>query len=722
LFKKNHPILNIAIAQSALVSFVLVIVVGFFFASLPIVAKEFQLQEIAEIGQGDTKNTNWVELVANPSDKTQYFAADRDGRVNTLNKGKSLDKTLIDLTQAFPQAQGIQLTAFTLHPNFSIRDQQGHATFYTAHSELFNAKFKALRLKTRIEKPTYSHEAVVTEWQFNSSSGIASNLEKKREILRIPLLSQEGMIKQLAFDPFQKQWSDDFGLLYIALNGTNEASKSPLYSGTVLRINPVKLGTRGYSIPADNPFLKDSKVPNETYLLGLQQIEQLLWSKQNNQALFINHLYNKQRVLSKGLSGNDWRQQPPHKIIADFKQDSIYPSPFVVYQGRSYKNLIDKALFFSFEAQKLKLNSVNLAASPKTSVKTEGVVITNTSKTLSKLSLHQDIDGELLFSDNTGSLYYLESALTNGPEQGQPESENIQPEPSQTGSYLLLFIIALGVILIILRQYRGRIQLKITRSTLHKRYARFEYDEESQSIHLFKRHQEEIDNTLRLTDIVQSEILLNGNSISIISAEQGQGFNSSLETKHNRIFAQEHRDKMVDDKVRQIDLILTDKNQHKYNICTYLRKGNQRLTKAGYHETVEKLIDWCWLIAQQLNASETGKRIIRVKPVIQKQTHTSYASSAPESKEETQISVADQKMNACSADKKPNTEAKTDTKASAETKPVAGLKTAAKQSESSVDAELVNALDKLGKLKQQGFLSEEEFASAKAKLLQDLLK
>ena len=38
-----------------------------------------------------------------------------------------------------------------------------------------------------------------------------------------------------------------------------------------------------------------------------------------------------------------------------------------------------------------------------------------------------------------------------------------------------------------------------------------------------------------------------------------------------------------------------------------------------------------------------------------------------------------------------------------------------------IDTELVNALEKLVRLKQQGFLSSEEFSQAKAKLLKNLI-
>ena len=717
MFKKNQHIFNIVVAKSALASLVLSLVASFLFISLPATAKEFQLQEIASIGRDDAINSSKLIWQANPSNKSQYFVAARSGKIYMLDERQAQKKAILDLTQDLSQAKILQLSAFALHPNFSIREQQGYATFYTAHTEVFEPEHKATRLKSKTVRSGFEYESVITEWQLNSSTSPSLDSEKKREILRIPAKSKEENIKQLAFDPFQKPWSDDFGLLYIALNGANEPAQPPLYSGTVLRINPVALGARGYSIPANNPFLKNNKIPSEIYLLGLQKVKQLLWSKQNNQALFIKHLYGKQYLLSKAKSGNDWRQKSPKQVIWQAKQNPKYDTPFVIYQGRSYKELLDKALFLSFDDQALKLNSIVLDSNTSSTIADEGIIKTNNLKTKTNFGLHQDKNGELVFSDNnTGTLYYLESALAIGSEQVAPENENLEPEPSQTGSYIVLIIIVLGVVAIVLLHYRSKIQNKITRSTLHKRFARFEYDEESQSIHLFKRHQEEIDNTLRLTDIIQSEILLNGHSISIISGKQGQGFNSSLETELNRVFVKEHRDKMVDNKVRQIDLLLTSQQGQKYDICTYLRKGNQRLTKAGYHETVEKLLDWCWLIAQQLNAGETGKRVIRVKPVIHKQTHASNAGNQPRNKEETAIPSADLKVSA----KPVNT--KNDAKSNAESTPDNELNMAAKQNESNVDTELVNALDKLVKLKQQGFLSEEEFASAKSKLLEDLLK
>ena len=156
--------------------------------------------------------------------------------------------------------------------------------------------------------------------------------------------------------------------------------------------------------------------------------------------------------------------------------------------------------------------------------------------------------------------------------------------------------------------------------------------------------------------------------------------------------------------------------KQKFIICLYLRKGNQRLTKESYHETIEKLFDWSWLVARQLNANETGKRVIRVKTEVIKKPVTDFTNKVKKNTKANKENQVEKSRQASrvnhEAAAKHNSESRSENR----------LYAASKQQESTTDAELINALDKLVKLKQQGFLSDKEFTSAKSKLLQDLLK
>ena len=70
-------------------------------------------------------------------------------------------------------------------------------------------------------------------------------------------------------------------------------------------------------------------------------------------------------------------------------------------------------------------------------------------------------------------------------------------------------------------------------------------------------------------------------------------FNHDKEQDLRTIFVNEKIDKMVDGKMRQISLLLTDKQKHSYTVCLYMRKGSNRISKQSYVKVINELIDWC---------------------------------------------------------------------------------------------------------------------------------
>jgi hypothetical protein len=131
------------------------------------------------------------------------------------------------------------------------------------------------------------------------------------------------------------------------------------------------------------------------------------------------------------------------------------------------------------------------------------------------------------------------------------------------------------------------------------------------------------------------------------------------------------------------------------------------------------LVDWCWLIAKIINPENTGIRqalnteddpmdsakntakneapLHQQTDSIRATTHTKIEQLSPENISHAEQATAEPRITTVDPiNKKTN-----DT----------GM----------IDAELVNALEKLVHLKQQGFLSLEEFTQAKAKLLNNLI-
>jgi hypothetical protein len=196
-----------------------------------------------------------------------------------------------------------------------------------------------------------------------------------------------------------------------------------------------------------------------------------------------------------------------------------------------------------------------------------------------------------------------------------------------------------------------------------------------------------------VSDIVKSEVFLNDNNISIINKESGHGFDEQRENQLRSSFTQAHRHKLIDKEIRQVNIYLTDNNAKTHVVCLYLRKGNQRLTKAKYFDTLEKAIDWSWFIANQLNPIDTSIRTVK-ETVMNKPREKVHSKP---------------KISPVDVNKSEKKETKIIKQTQEELHDIAVH-----------DSELINALDKLVNLKQQGFLTDEEFSLAKAKILSDM--
>ena len=208
--------------------------------------------------------------------------------------------------------------------------------------------------------------------------------------------------------------------------------------------------------------------------------------------------------------------------------------------------------------------------------------------------------------------------------------------------------------------------------------------------------------------MICSEILLNDEVISTISADTTQAFSNELESLVLAAFGSEHRIKMINDKHRKIQLCLTDDQKQHYMICLYYRVGNIRHTKLKYQQVIDKAIDWQWLLAQHINPTLTTKRKIKVKPIPEKVVSPSENKSVSVKAIEREVFEDN------------STEVTQDIDLSIDSL-IHSTHEAPSTTKSSIDATeentLVADLDKLVMMKKQGYLSETEFNAAKAKIL-----
>jgi len=581
-------------------------------------------------------------------------------------------------------------------------------------------------------------DAVITEWRLHSSSKTSVDLTSKREVARIAVTNASDSITQLSFHPYFKPWDDNFGLLYIGLAPTKSLNHLPLYSGAILRVNPNKFGFRSFITPKSNPYRNTPDIHDSLFVIGVQQLNQFIWPKKNSEELLISHNYQSkntekaEQLISLSNGGNDFRNSAPEEVL--YKNNFLSGNNGLInYRGRQSIALHDKMVFLKNISGNWQLNS--LPPLPKdTQYLTELATSTIEWFLPSHFSVNETVlvftntDDELLFlAQEKGKIYQLSQQALIAPQHARATEEDLKNH-SRTPLLMLVLIGAIGLLV-----YHNKGQGVSAKALVRSQYARITLTDDKEGIHLFKRHAKTKDKTIVIDQIDSCQVLLGDTELAIIKNGQPElGFSAKIEQKIRTDFKLEQADKMVDDKVRKISICLHEKKKISSLVCLYLRKGNDRITKKTYWVVIDDVIDWCWLIAQHINPNNTELR--------PKQKVSNTETNADHS----HLLKNTTPLHQQAADIRPNSHSDLSTQSEKDvatvendSNQVAGDKQEAtatpiqpqpielfdKESNNAglVDAELVSALEKLVHLKQQGFLSDEEFTQTKAKLLNNLI-
>jgi len=663
-------------------------------------AAQLPLIEQTKLFQQDSKQELWQDLALNPLNKKQFFIHTKSGKVYLTNKNKFPTTPIFNLKTYYPKL--INFNNFTLHPSFSFSSQENFLSFYTSHLEPVDKKQKTKRVIETSIKEVLPYEIVVAKWQFNQKDDLSLSVAKPKEILRIPALSANDKIVQMAFNPHIKSWQNDFSLLFIALSFNEKLANSALYSGAILRINPKNFGLLSYTIPAGNPFNKTKSIPNEVIITGSQQLRSFTWLKNSVGNLLASHSYQQKELLSQIDHGSDWRVDKKTPSLLELSNSTGIDNS-VIYRGSAMPSLRNHLLSLQWNKQ-WQLNAI------KTTTPYTNEVIARLDSTIfnkhSNITLYSDAQGELLLLDkNNHSLIKITASIENNTNTSQLLLES-KKQSEQQLTKLLIWLLAIGVIIAIIYKISFGDKWGKAKGFLKKHYAKFSLDATKNKVLLFNRHQEVAEQFILVRDIIKSEILLNEQLISTVDASNEHGFSHEDEQVILTNFTKEKRDKMVTAKVRKVELLLTDNNKHTFSICLYMREGNQRLTKAKYNEVIKDVIDWTWFIAQKINPKRTQKRIIRVDvPVAAEPT---VQITRPSQSQPIKATVDTLEPIQLASEKK---EDMFTTDSTQKTDQIAGHQS---------DVDLINALDKLAKLKQQGLLTDTEFEEAKNKILNNL--
>ncbi len=177
----------------------------------------------------------------------------------------------------FPNETGLVGVAF--HPQFAAAGTPGYGKFYTAYSATSDSG-----RADYLDDDAESHESVIREWTAddpaaNEFSGTS------REVFRIGQFASNHNIGVIAFNPTAAAGSSDYGVLYASLGDAGAANDPRDFSqslavphGAIIRIDPLAGdGSRGYGIPADNPFVGEAGVAPEIWAYGLRHAQQFSW-------------------------------------------------------------------------------------------------------------------------------------------------------------------------------------------------------------------------------------------------------------------------------------------------------------------------------------------------------------------------------------------------------------------------------------------------------------
>ena len=672
--------------------------------------------ESAKITPDDESDSPLRTVVTNPFDSGQIITANEDGVVSLFDIKRQQSEALA-ITNSQDKSQ---LISIALHPNFTQKNELGYATLFTSHIEPKRIRGRAI---TRIDDSNedaaqnLARDAVIYAWQFSVNNNLIPMSAKKREVFRISVEPNSDGISNMRFNPYVKPWQDNFGVMYISVNRAFLSIEENDSSNAILRFRPEKFGLKSYTL-VDNGITPDDNTHSAILIGNLGRISYFTWNKHNE-----NHL----QIAIDTPPSIVLVEVPYGQLVPDLTQvrplfqlkSSEVSQAFLTYHEKAISQLRHHLLYLikrndAWELTALNANqqvgSVFLWQLPFDIMSDNG-----------NYSLLANRTGNLMLVDfESRHLFSITSHGSNGTQAVEQNTSEPATESTDTSLLWLLFIPVCGGLFI----FWQHSQKTKSRKLLRRKYARFTFDENAGEVRLFKRHAKGIDATLPVKTLSECKIVLNSKEVLCLSSSDAQGFDTPKETALNKLFIEEKRRKMIGDEVRKVEVIFVG-DDISCECCVYLREGNQRYTKAKFADICEYLIDWCWFYSTQVNPAATGKR--KIKPKLETPVKIPAKPKLPVNK--TESSATSQTNDAAPA---PLNKHRTQSDLTAQTDspqtkvamvsetPGVAPNTGASRENSALDSQIIESLDKLSRLKQQGHLTEEEFNKAKAKLLRDL--
>lgn len=194
----------------------------------------------------------------------------------------ALDMTLHSRNFITRPGLGTGFGSFAFHPDF-----ENNHLLYTTHAERVSDIPGDIKLPDSVK---VGLQWVLTEWEIEDPYLLPFSV-KKREVLRIDLLTTSHGVQEITFNPTANKGDEDYGLLYIGVGDGGSAEKKGYYtlcsdntmvSGSVLRIDPRGSNSRNrkYGIPDSNPYAQadDPRIVKELFCRGLRNPNRITWT------------------------------------------------------------------------------------------------------------------------------------------------------------------------------------------------------------------------------------------------------------------------------------------------------------------------------------------------------------------------------------------------------------------------------------------------------------
>jgi len=250
--------------------------------------------EFATIPRAGASGTEWPRmmlLVDEPGTK-RMFVNTMQGMLYSVSYDGKTVSPYVDINDAKwgnpletrGSERGFQ--SFAFHPQFTERGTAGYGKFYT-WADTSNMTPAADALPSG---EGHTHDTVLLEWSAHEASRAAYDGDPPRELFRVaqPYPNHNG--GQIAFNPFARPGTADFGLLYVGLADGGSRGPGDPYGhaqslasafGKILRLDPLAHSSknRKYGIPASNPFAGDGKddTLGEIYASGVRNPQRFTW-------------------------------------------------------------------------------------------------------------------------------------------------------------------------------------------------------------------------------------------------------------------------------------------------------------------------------------------------------------------------------------------------------------------------------------------------------------